>query len=109
MRSLYFLHLKYFKQHHKERHEKDSGEVKKESKPSKAPKPTQPSGPKDPLAIRTIVVSGLPSSIDSKTLWKKVRKYNGAEKADWPIQKDGIEDKSTGALPLNITHRFLYS
>ncbi|CAL1711096.1 unnamed protein product [Somion occarium] len=49
----------------------------------------------DPLAIRTIVVSGLPTSIDSKALWKKVRKYKGAEKVDWPIQKDGLEDKST--------------
>ncbi|CAL1711095.1 unnamed protein product [Somion occarium] len=81
--------------HHKEKHEKDGEDVKKEPKPARISKPIHPAGPKDPLAIRTIVVSGLPTSIDSKALWKKVRKYKGAEKVDWPIQKDGLEDKST--------------
>ena len=52
----------------------------------------------DPLAIRTIIVSGLPSNIDSKALWKKIRKYEGAEKVDWPIKGDsGDDDPSTGA------------
>jgi nucleolar protein 4 len=50
------------------------------------------------LAIRTIIVSGLPSSVDSKILWKKFRKYPGAEKVDWPIKNDdGEENPSTGA------------
>ncbi|KAI0049314.1 RNA-binding domain-containing protein [Auriscalpium vulgare] len=52
--------------------------------------------PRDPLAIRTVVVSGLPSSIDAKTIWKKVRKLQGAEKVEWPVKKDdGSEDSST--------------
>ncbi|KAG9311398.1 hypothetical protein JVU11DRAFT_8509 [Chiua virens] len=49
----------------------------------------------DPLAIRTIVVSGLPSSIDQKTLWKKLRKYEGAENVEWPAKTSVGEDQST--------------
>ncbi|KAF8154560.1 hypothetical protein B0H34DRAFT_809141 [Crassisporium funariophilum] len=70
--------------------------VKKESKPRPPPRPQQPRLPHDPLAIRTIVISGLPSSLDSKVLWKKIRKYEGAEKVDWPIKsEDGKEDPQT--------------
>ncbi|KIK98638.1 hypothetical protein PAXRUDRAFT_823683 [Paxillus rubicundulus Ve08.2h10] len=49
----------------------------------------------DPLAIRTIIVSGLPSSIDQKILWKKFRKLSGAEKVEWPAKTPGGEDPST--------------
>ncbi|TFK93384.1 RNA-binding domain-containing protein [Polyporus arcularius HHB13444] len=66
-------------------------------KPAKAPaaRPPKPAGPSDPLAIRTIVISGLPAGIDSKTLWKKVRKLKGAEKIEWPLKTDsGEEDPS---------------
>ncbi|RDB25990.1 putative RNA-binding protein C4F6.14 [Hypsizygus marmoreus] len=75
---------------------KEKGEVvKKESKPRPPPRPQQPRLPHDPLAIRTIVVSGLPPSIDAKTLWKKIRKYDGAEKVDWPIKTvNGSDDPS---------------
>ncbi|KAJ7090185.1 hypothetical protein B0H15DRAFT_938853 [Mycena belliarum] len=62
------------------------------------PKPRLPrvQTPHDPLAIRTIIVSGLPSPTDSKTLWKKFRKYPGAEKVDWPTKhEDGAEDLGT--------------
>jgi nucleolar protein 4 len=53
------------------------------------------------LAIRTIVISGLPQPIDSKVLWKKIRKYEGAEKVDWPIKNEnGDEDSHTGSLEL---------
>ncbi|KAG5644707.1 hypothetical protein DXG03_007930 [Asterophora parasitica] len=69
--------------------------VKKESKPRPPPRPQQPRLPHDPLAIRTIVVSGLPPSIDSKVLWKKIRKYAGAEKVDWPVNSTSGEDNST--------------
>ncbi|CAA7260043.1 unnamed protein product [Cyclocybe aegerita] len=69
--------------------------VKTESKPKPKPKPI-PRLPHDPLAIRTIVVSGIPSGIDSKVLWKKIRKYEGAEKVEWPIKNEsGDEDSST--------------
>ncbi|PPQ84136.1 hypothetical protein CVT26_015169, partial [Gymnopilus dilepis] len=75
----------------KEKTEKDT--VKKEPKHRPIPPPKLPH---DPLAVRTIVVSGLPSSIDSKVLWKKFRKCEGAEKVDWPVKKDdGTEDPST--------------
>ncbi|KAF8192913.1 hypothetical protein BJ912DRAFT_1057648 [Pholiota molesta] len=74
--------------------DKDGESVKKEPKPRPAPR--QPRLPHDPLATRTIVVSGLPPSIDAKVLWKKIRKYTGAEKVDWPIKDDsGTEDPST--------------
>ncbi|THH30975.1 hypothetical protein EUX98_g3202 [Antrodiella citrinella] len=64
-------------------------------RPETTPKqPKQPTGPKDPLAIRTVVVSGLPGALDSNTLWKKMRKYAGAEKAEWPVKKDDVEDPS---------------
>jgi len=53
----------------------------------------------DPLAIRTIVISGLPLSLDSKVLWKKIRKYEGAEKVDYPIVNG--EDHSTGMFCLH--------
>ena len=55
--------------------------------------------PHDPNAIRTIVVSGLPPSIDSKMLWKKIRKYDGAEKVEWPVQNElKDDDPSTGNM-----------
>ncbi|KAA1472755.1 hypothetical protein DENSPDRAFT_801527 [Dentipellis sp. KUC8613] len=55
--------------------------------------------PRDPLAIRTIVVSGLPSGIDSKTLWKKVRKFQGASQVDWPSKaSDGTEEPGSAQV-----------
>ncbi|KAF5368841.1 hypothetical protein D9758_002895 [Tetrapyrgos nigripes] len=76
---------------------KEKGEkVKKESKPTPIPRPQHPKAPHDPLAIRTIVVSGLPSSVDSRVLWKKFRKYPGAEKVEWPI-KFGEEERTDTA------------
>lgn len=69
---------------------------KQESTTPRPPKPVHSSTPKDPLAIRTIVISGLPSSIDSKLLWKKVRKYEGAEKVEWPAKINDAEDPTSG-------------
>ncbi|EEB94499.1 hypothetical protein MPER_06676, partial [Moniliophthora perniciosa FA553] len=54
-----------------------------------APLPVPLRAPQDPLAIRTIVVSGLPSSANSKALWKKFRKYQGVEKVEWPVGEHG--------------------
>jgi nucleolar protein 4 len=78
---------------HGEKHETDS-QVKKEPKTPKIPRVSQPSIPRDPDAIRTIVISGLPQGIDSKALWKKVRKYAGAEKVEYPATVDGTADAS---------------
>ena len=58
----------------------------------------------DPLAIRTVVVSGLPSSINQRTLWKKLRKFEGAENVEWPAKTVGSEDPSTGNLFLSFFH-----
>ncbi|KAF5391007.1 hypothetical protein D9757_004060 [Collybiopsis confluens] len=66
--------------------EKTQHKVKKEPA---TPRPQFVKPPNDPLAIRTIIVSGIPSTIDSKVLWKKFRKYEGAEKVDWPIEVSG--------------------
>ncbi|KAG7441465.1 RNA-binding domain-containing protein [Guyanagaster necrorhizus] len=61
--------------------------AKVESKPKQIPIP-RPRAPQDPLAIRTIIVTGLPSSVDSKALlWKKFRKYKGAESVEWPVDE----------------------
>ncbi|KAJ3865673.1 hypothetical protein EV359DRAFT_38246 [Lentinula novae-zelandiae] len=68
----------------KEKGEKDE-QVKKETKPIPPPRPSYPKATHDPLAIRTIVVSGIPAEIDTKVLWKKFRKCEGAEKVDWPV------------------------
>ena len=70
-----------------------------------------PTPSRDPLAIRTIVISGLPP-VDSKVLWKKIRKYEGAEDVQWPIKRDNdVEDTPTGLSTrpfLNIvTHHTL--
>lgn len=65
---------------------KSKGTTKQQEKDRPRPRvPHQP--PQDPLAIRTLVVSGLPASINTKALWKKFRKY-GAEKVDWPAEGD---------------------
>ncbi|KAI0325126.1 RNA-binding domain-containing protein [Cubamyces sp. BRFM 1775] len=65
-------------------------------------RPQRPAGPSDPVAIRTVVISGLPQGVDSKTLWKKVRKLQGAEKVEWPIQAEsGEEDRSTAHALFN--------
>lgn len=50
---------------------------------------------KDPNAIRTVLISGLPTSIDQKTLWKKVRKLEGAESVH--IDENGEGNSVTGA------------
>lgn len=51
--------------------------------------------PHDPAAIRTIIISGLPQSIDSKVLWKKIRKYDGAETVEWPVKSESKEGSSS--------------
>jgi nucleolar protein 4 len=71
--------------------------VKREPKARPLPRNPHARSIHDPHAIRTIVISGLPSSIDSKALWKKVRKYEGAEAVEWPAKSEnGIEDSNAG-------------
>lgn len=81
-----------------------SGGVGQEAKPVSPRKPKNPKGivtaPKDPLAIRTVVLSGLPSSIGTKVLWKKVRKQEGAEKVDWPAKLQTGEVDTTQGMSL---------
>lgn len=77
-----------------------------EAKPAKARKAKNPrsvaSVAKDPFAIRTVVLSSLPSSIDAKLLWKKVRKQEGAEKVDWPVKlQTGEDDPAQGLFLLS--------
>ena len=77
------------------------GNVDQEAKPPRAGRSRGGvSTPKDPLAIRTVVLSGLPSSIDAKVLWKKVRKQEGAEKVDWPARLQTGEEDSTQGVSL---------
>ncbi|KAF9652714.1 RNA-binding domain-containing protein [Thelephora ganbajun] len=75
--------------------------VGQEAKPTKTGKSKGiVSTSKDPLAIRTVVLSGLPSSIDAKVLWKKIRKQEGAEKVDWPANLQTGEEDPTQAYAL---------
>ena len=60
---------------------------------------------RDPLAIRTVVISGLPENVDSKALWKKVRKLEGAEKVEWPVKVGDLEDAHTGKGILSCSLR----
>ncbi|TFK50522.1 hypothetical protein OE88DRAFT_1750830 [Heliocybe sulcata] len=77
--------------------EENPDQTKKAPKPRPEPRARPTSTSNDPLAIRTIVISGLPSSIDSKSLWKKIRKFAGAEKVDWPLKKEDGSEDPTGA------------
>ena len=75
----------------------DTEHVKQPLSQTAKPKVHKPSAPRDPLAIRTVVVSGLPSGVDAKVLWKKFRKQDGAEKVEWPLPlADGNEDHTSG-------------
>ncbi|KZV91655.1 hypothetical protein EXIGLDRAFT_675838 [Exidia glandulosa HHB12029] len=57
-------------------------------KPARTPKASSSAKVHDPLAARTIVISGLPADINSKVLWKKIRKEDGAEDVQYPV--DGV-------------------
>jgi nucleolar protein 4 len=47
----------------------------------------------DTNAVRTVTLSGLPADIDSKAIWKKVRKQSGADSVEYPaVNQDGSED-----------------
>ena len=49
----------------------------------------QPAVAKDPDAIRTLIISNLPpDGLTNASLWKKIRKYTGAEKVQWPLGED---------------------
>lgn len=52
--------------------------------------PSTPRAPQDPLAIRTVFISGLPADITKQVLWKKVRKVAGAEDVEI------LEDATSG-------------
>ena len=50
------------------------------------------------------MISGLPSSIDQKTLWKKVRKYEGAESVQLMEGEKGVgENKYLTLVHTNLT------
>lgn len=69
---------------------KNDDTTEKPKKPK--PHPRQPVNKfsKDPNAIRTVIISGLPKSADQKALWKKVRKYDGAESVELLGDGEGV-------------------
>ncbi|KZV68868.1 RNA-binding domain-containing protein [Peniophora sp. CONT] len=86
--------------------QKDKEKVKKE----KEVRPRQPSGPRDPLAIRTVAVSGIPPGVDSKTLWKKFRKTRGAESVEWPVKSSaGVEDPTVAHVLFDTPNNASYA
>lgn len=88
------LVLIYLKPKDVSKDESDTG--KGESSPKRKntaghpPRPSIAQLVKDPDAIRTTVISGLPASVDQKTLWKKIRKYSGAERVEMIEGCDGV-------------------
>jgi len=90
------------------------GEAKKvDTKVSQKRTPKQSvSVPKDPNAIRTIVIFELPESADQKTLWKYVRKCDGAESAEIRRAKRAshmLSSQLPGRVRRNFILRRLYS
>ena len=76
----------------------------KAKKPQRPPQPKTTTGLPDPVAIRTIVISALPSTVDSNSLWKKVRKLDGAEMiSQWPGKTSAGEDDPSTAHVLFST------
>ncbi|KAG8958673.1 RNA recognition motif-containing protein [Tulasnella sp. 419] len=41
---------------------------------------------RDPNAIRTVVLANLPKGVTNSVLWKKLRKQDGAEDVEYPVQ-----------------------
>ncbi|KAJ2923487.1 hypothetical protein H1R20_g13605, partial [Candolleomyces eurysporus] len=79
----------------RKRKEEGASEEKKEVK--SRPRQPGPRTPNDPLAVRTVIVTGLPSPLDSKILWKKIRKCPGAKDLTWPIKKENGEEDPSAA------------
>lgn len=73
----------------------------------------QPAVVKDPDAIRTLIISNLPpDGLTNASLWKKIRKYTGAEKVQWPLGEDsskGIVTYCTIIKTRIIQHMFILS
>ncbi|KAL5505029.1 NOP4 [Sanghuangporus vaninii] len=87
--------------------------VKSERKTAITPQVPHPKTPKDPNAIRTLIISGLPSSIDKKALWKKIRKYEGAESVELAEGEPGVAhalflSPSSAAHAVDKLHAHIY-
>jgi nucleolar protein 4 len=56
-------------------------------------------------AVRTITITGLADSVDSKAIWKKVRKQDGAESVIFPAphDEDGSEDPTKAHVLFSTT------
>jgi len=53
----------------------------------------------DAQAIRTLVISNTPKDVTTSTLWKKIRKQDGAESVEWPVK-----DPRTGQVLPGVAH-----
>ncbi|KAL5532390.1 NOP4 [Sanghuangporus sanghuang] len=87
--------------------------VNSERKASGIPQVPHPKTPKDPNAIRTLLISGLPGSIDKKALWKKIRKYEGAESVELLEGEPGVahalfSSPSSAAHAVDKLHAHIY-
>jgi len=77
----------------KERHQAEPKEPKEPKRPRK---PTAEAGSSDPEAIKTLVLTGLPSDLTKAVLWKKVRKVNENLELRYPVEED-----ATGELNIS--------
>lgn len=67
------------------------------------PDETAPSEPTDPNAIRTLILSGLPSDLTKAVLWKKVRKTDDRVELQYPIDGEdnvGESRRIHASMPL---------
>ncbi|KAI0031894.1 hypothetical protein K488DRAFT_38076, partial [Vararia minispora EC-137] len=95
----------------KDKKSKAENDVKEEDadvkSKAKVRQPPRPSTMRDPDAIRTVIVSGLPPGVDQKAIWKKFRKQPGAERVAWPAPVPGGEDPSAAHVLFDhATHAF---
>jgi hypothetical protein len=73
------------------------------TKPQKKPKQASgPRPPQDALAIRTVMISGLPADVTKQVLWKKVRKVPGAEDVEL------VEGDATSGLHPPLSKRCIH-
>ncbi|KAF5339731.1 hypothetical protein D9611_009117 [Ephemerocybe angulata] len=77
----------------------DAEPTQKREQPKRPREPLTktPQTPHDPLAVKTLIVAGLPTPLEPNVLWKKIRKCAGADKLIYPAKDVSGEDDPTQA------------
>ncbi|KAF6760551.1 hypothetical protein DFP72DRAFT_1062930 [Ephemerocybe angulata] len=78
-------------------HDAEPTQKREQPKRPREPLTKTPQTPHDPLAVKTLIVSGLPTPLEPNVLWKKIRKCPGADKLIYPAKDVSGEDDPTQA------------